>query len=102
MAHKNKKQRENRSERRIQAEKGRVHVASGMSGDSSREELTCFGVNLYDYRWESTGRIAAVKDPLYGTLHKFPVYTAVIGEKKREFAFGEYCMCIYGLYARQY
>ena len=75
-----------------------VHVCSGMDG--SEKVLMCFGVNLHDYKWQHTGRTAKVKDPHYDAYHDFPVYAVDINGKKREFAYGEYCMCIFGLFAR--
>ena len=79
---------------------GWVHVASGMNG--CEKKLMCFGVNLYDYKWEHTGQRVHVKDPLYGTIHEFPVTAVTINGKRRLFAFSEYSMCIYGLYAYMY
>lgn len=98
-----KKRKQYRQERRPQKEQvrqrsGWVHVESGMSGRCSG--MMCFGVDLNDYPWESTGRTATVKDPLHGEFHTFPVYTVTVNGRKHEFAFGEYCMCIFGLYAR--
>ena len=74
-----------------------VHVCSGMDG--SEKVLMCFGVNLHDYKWQHTGRTAKVKDPHYDHYHDFPVYSVTVNGKKREFAYGEYCMCIFGLFA---
>lgn len=106
MAHTKKWEQRNphkkQNDRPKQAAPGWVHVASGMSGDSAHETLNCFGVNLYDYQWEKTGRKVTVTDPLHHEQHCFPVYAVVINGKRKEFAFGEYCMCIYGLYARSY
>ena len=79
---------------------GWVHVESGMSG--CEKELMCFGVNLYDYKWEHTGQKVRVKDPLHGEIHTFSVTAVTINGRRRLFAFGEYCMCICGLYAYQY
>ena len=79
---------------------GWVHVQSGMDG--SETELMCFGVNLHDCEWESTGQTVTVKDPLHGELHEFRVTAVTIRGKRRLFAYGEYCMCIFGLYAYQY
>ena len=76
---------------------GWMHVESGMDG--CEKELMCFGVNLYDYKWESTGQRVLVKDPLHGQIHEFPVTAVTINGQRRLFAFSEYCMCIFGLYA---
>ena len=32
-----------------------------------------FGVNIFDYDWESTGRRVKVKDPIYRQDHTFEV-----------------------------
>ena len=98
MAH--KKKSEYRADRKQHAGSGWAHVMSGMNGSES--SLMCFGVNLMDYPWEHTGQRATVCDPLHHEFHEFPVYAVRIKGKRREFAYGEYCMCIYGLYARRY
>ncbi|MBQ3939693.1 MAG: hypothetical protein II723_01155 [Oscillospiraceae bacterium] len=98
MAHK-RRDPEKRNAWRNEAAPGWVHVASGMTG--SEPELRCFGVNLKSYAWENTGRCVQVRDPLHGEFHSFPVYAVVVNGRRREFAYGEYSMCIFGLYARK-
>ena len=36
------------------------HETTGVDGNT-----TLFGVNIFDYQWEYTGRSAQVEDPLY-------------------------------------
>ncbi|MCD7992726.1 MAG: hypothetical protein LUK37_13510 [Clostridia bacterium] len=57
-----------------------------------------FGVNIFDYHWETTGKRAAVTDPLYGQEFIFNIYTVVIGGDKKEFAAGEFSNCVWGFY----
>lgn len=41
-------------------------VKSGIDGNC---EL--FGVNIFDYEWETTGKRIKVKDPIYNQFHTF-------------------------------
>lgn len=59
-----------------------------------------FGTNIYDLKWEDTGRQATVIDPLYGQAHRFTVYTVEVNGKKHEIAYGEFSNSVYGLYTR--
>lgn len=78
---------------------GWKHIASGMDG-SGNHPVMLFGLNTFDYPWESTGQRAEVTDPLHNETHSFPVCRLEVNGKKHEFAFGEYCMNICGVYLR--
>ena len=70
--------------------------ATGADGN-----VTLFGVNIFDYEWNGTGRRVTVRDPLYGEEHKFSVYTVTINGQTHEFAAGEFSMCVQGFYVEK-
>ena len=57
-----------------------------------------FGVDIFKYKWTDTGEDITVLDPLYHQSHTFSVYTAVIREKTRKFATGEFSNNVWGFY----
>ena len=61
-----------------------------------------FGVNIFDCKWQPTGKKAEVTDPLYGQKHIFPIYTVVIENKEYQFACGEFSNCVYGFFVYKY
>ena len=71
------------------------HVITGVDGN-----VSLFGVNIFDYKWEPTGMKVEVLDPLYKQRHEMYVYKVVIEEEKYEFAAGEFSNCVWGFYTR--
>ena len=63
--------------------------------------VTLFGVNIFDYEWNGTGRRVTVRDPHYGQEYTFSVYTVTIDGQTHEFAAGEFSMCIWGFYVEE-
>ena len=72
------------------------YVTHGVDGN-----VTLFGVNIFDYEWNRTGRRVTVRDPHYGQEYKFQVYTVTIDGRTYEFAAGEFSMCIWGFYVEE-
>ena len=73
------------------------HEITGVDGNT-----ILFGVNIFDYLWETTGQRVTVRDPLYGQEYKFPVYTAVINGEAHEFVAGEFSNCVWGFFLLKY
>ena len=71
--------------------------ATGVEGN-----VTLFGVNIFDYEWESTGRRVTVRDPHYGEERNFTVYTVTVDGQPHEFAAGEFSACVWGFYLEQF
>jgi len=71
-------------------------VKTGMEG---RCEL--FGVNIFNYKWRSTGQSACVADPSYNQNYELSVYEADIDGKVVTFAAGEFSNCVYGFYINE-
>jgi len=69
---------------------------AGFDGDCK-----LFGVNIFDYEWESTGQQIEVLDPLYKEPKPMTVYTANIGNKQVTFAAGEFSNGVYGFYVKR-
>ena len=82
---------------KIYKQKTWQHETTGVDGDT-----TLFGVNIFDYQWENTGRSAQIEDPLYHQKYNFAIYTVVIDDQKYEFAAGEFSNCVWGFYIEKY
>lgn len=57
------------------------------AGPDGMAEL--FGVNIFKYKWQETGRVTAVSDPKYGRQLHLRVYSVDIDGGTRLFAAGE-------------
>lgn len=68
-------------------------VKSGIEG---RCEL--FGVNIFDYDWQTTGKRVQVKEPIYGQDCIFEIWQVKINGRQRRFAAGEFSNCVWGFY----
>ncbi len=77
-------------------EKTWQHEVTGVDGNT-----TLFGVNIFDYEWESTGKRVKVRDP-NGGERKIDVYAVTIDGQRHEFAAGEFSMCVWGFYLEKY
>lgn len=81
----------------IPSQKGEwQHAVTGVDGN-----VTLFGVNIFEYKWESMGETIEVLDPLYQQPHTMWVYKVLIGEEDHEFAAGEFSNCVWGFYTRE-
>ena len=47
-----------------------------------------FGVNIFDYDWQTTGKRVKVKDPIYSQDHTFEVWQVEIDGQIHRFAPG--------------
>jgi len=61
-----------------------------------------FGVNIFDYQWESTGKSIKVKDPAYQQDHVMLVYQVEINGIIHTFGVSEYSNGVYGFYLFKY
>ena len=82
---------------KLQKTKTWQHETTGVDGNT-----ILFGVNIFDYEWESTNKSVKVCDPLYGQEYNFSIYTVMINGQEREFAAGEFSNCIWGFYLLKY
>ena len=57
-----------------------------------------FGVNIFDYNWQTTGKRVKVKDPIYHQDHTFEVWQVEIDGQIHRFAAGEFSNCVWGFY----
>lgn len=73
------------------------HEITGVDGNT-----ILFGINIFDYKWNDTGKKVVVSDPLYGQKYNFSVYKVFIDGKEYEFAAGEFSNCIWGFYIQKY
>lgn len=69
------------------------YVTAGVEGDCQ-----LFGINIFDYEWESTGGRIKVKDPAYGQEHVATIYKVIVNEKSYTFAAVEFSNLIWGFY----
>lgn len=65
---------------------------------------TCelFGVNVFNYPWESTGEEIKVKDPSYQQEHVMSVFRINLNGVSHTFAAGEFSNGVYGFYLFKY
>jgi len=59
------------------------------------------GLNIWDYRWTSTGRIAEIRDPRYGRERSLPEYEVSSGDTIARFAADEFSNLIWGIFVAQ-
>ena len=64
------------------------------SGVDGRCEL--FGVNIFDYDWQLTGKRVQVKEPIYGQDCVFEVWQVEVNGQQKRFVAGEFSNCIWG------
>ncbi len=77
-------------------EKTWQHEKTGVDGNT-----ILFGVNIFNYEWESTGKRVKVRDT-HGEERNFTVYTVTIDGRQYEFAAGEFSACVWGFYLEKY
>ena len=82
---------------KILKEKTWQHEITGVDGNT-----ILFGVNIFDYKWESTGERIDIEEPLYGQTYRFPVYKVLIEEQEYQFAAGEFSNSVFGFYVQKY
>lgn len=61
-----------------------------------------FGVNIFDYQWESTGEHIKVKDPSYQQYHMMSVYRVNIEGSTHTFGASEFSNGVFGFYLFKY
>ncbi|HOZ75170.1 MAG TPA: hypothetical protein PLI38_07950 [Flavobacterium sp.] len=64
--------------------------------DSEKYEIN--GINIWDFRWDSTGKKITVKDPLYGQSYSFNIYKIKTANFEITFVAGEFSNCVWGIY----
>ena len=57
-----------------------------------------FGVNIFDYNWQTTGKRVKVQDPIYHQDYTFEVWQVEINGQIHRFAAGEFSNCVWGFY----
>jgi len=57
-----------------------------------------FGVNIFDYDWQTTGKRVKVQDPIYHQDHTFEVWQVEIDGQVCRVAAGEFSNCVWGFY----
>jgi hypothetical protein len=69
------------------------YVTSGSDGNCD-----LFGVNIFEYEWENTGKRVRVQDPIYRQTHSFNIWMVEINNVEHFFAAGEFSNCYWGFY----
>jgi hypothetical protein len=59
------------------------------------------GLNIWDFKWEYTGHIITVKDPLYKKPHSCMIYEIRNGDIIAKFGAAEFSNSIYGIYVEK-
>ena len=76
----------------------RHHMALEYKTFGPDGQCKLFGVNIFDYDWQTTGKRVKVKDPIYHQDHTFEVWQVEINGQIRRFAAGEFSNCVWGFY----
>jgi hypothetical protein len=64
----------------------------------TKNDCKIFGVQIFDFKWDETGQIASVRDPVNDSELVMPVYNVCIDGKTLTFAAGELKDGEYGFY----
>lgn len=56
------------------------------------------GVNVWEHKWQGSGRKADVVDPIYGQRFVFEVWSVTAGQQSVQFAAGEFSNGVWGFY----
>lgn len=63
--------------------------------------VSFYGVNIFEYEWENTGKKVAVKDLLYKQDYSFCVYKVNIDGNEVKFAAGEFSPYVWGFFVER-
>lgn len=64
--------------------------------DNEKYEIN--GLNIWDFKWDSTGKKITVKDPLHGQSYSFNIYKIKTTNFEITFVAGEFSNCVWGIY----
>ena len=70
------------------------HATTVIEGDKFEIE----GLNIWDYKWEDTGKRIFIKDPNYGQQYTFHIFEITEDNKTINFAAGEFSKLVWGIY----
>jgi len=68
-------------------------VATGFDGNCK-----LFGVNIFDYEWQKTGKEVTVRDPSHNQRHIFSVWKVKVNGVRYQFAAGEFSNGVWGFF----
>ncbi|SCZ11220.1 hypothetical protein [Alkaliphilus peptidifermentans] len=69
-------------------------------GSTTEDKFIIDGIDIFKEKWESTGEVADVIDPLYGQPFKFNVWRVENEDEIIIFAAGEFSNNVFGIYCR--
>jgi hypothetical protein len=67
-------------------------------GSTYNDSFVINGVDIFRFKWIDTGKIAKVKDPIYGVLKSFTIWTIYVENGEITFAAGEFSNNVWGIY----
>lgn len=62
------------------------------------EEFFINELNIWNHKWELTGKTATVKDPKYKKIFKAEIFKIEFNQNQFEFAAVEFSNCVWGIY----
>jgi hypothetical protein len=62
------------------------------------EDFFIKGLNIWDYKWELTGRKVTVKDPEYKKTFNADIFKIQFNQTQIEFVAVEFSNCVWGIY----
>jgi hypothetical protein len=70
-------------------------------GTSIGDKFIIDGVDIFKEKWENTGEIVQVRDPIYNQVFKFNVWKVNHNNKSIIFVAGEFSNCVFGIYTKR-
>ena len=68
---------------------------------SDEEKFEISGINIWDFKWQTTEESIKIKDPLHGQFYCFDVYKIQSLNIEILFAAGEFSNCVWGIYLKE-
>lgn len=65
------------------------------------EKFEISGLNIWDFKWQTTKEKININDPLYGQSYLFDVYKIQNLNIEVLFAAGEFSNCVWGIYLNE-
>lgn len=62
------------------------------------EDFLINGLNIWEHKWELTGKKVVVKDPKYKKLFNVDIFKIQFNQIQAEFAAVEFSNCVWGIY----
>ena len=80
---------------------GGIEMKWKLLGSTIDDSFIIDGVDIFKEKWKDTGIIVNLKDPLYGDIKTFKVWTVISRNDEITFAAGEFSNNVWGIYTEE-